>query len=147
MKTPFSVLSIFVGLTAAALTLTGCAAANVSANPDCDAGAAMQVKGFPAAVMLPAGAVIDSQSSGSPPEFASDNYQVVAHSASDSEAVRSFYRCALPARGFPIIDEEQGNVWLLRFSGLEVDDGSVMVGDGRAAGEVSIQIFLIEKES
>ena len=147
MKTPFAICSIFAGPPALALTLTGCAAADVSANAVCDASPAIQVEGFPAAVMLPAGAVIDSQSSGSPPQFASDNYQVVAHSASDIEAVRGFYRCALPAQGFPIIDEEQGNVWLFRFSGPEVDDGSVLVGDGSTEGEVSIQIFLVEKES
>lgn len=147
MKLPFAVGSIFVSLPAFVLILAGCAATNVSANPVCDAGAALQVEGFPAAVMLPAGAVIDTHSSGSPLEFASDNYQVAAHSASDIEAVRSFYRCALPAQGFPITDEEQGNVWLLRFGGPAIDDGSVLVGAGRTEGEVSIQIFLIEKES
>ncbi len=146
MKTPLAVRSIFAGLPAMALTLTGCAAANVSAKPVCDAGPSIQVEGFPSAVILPAGAVIDSQSSGSPPEFASDNYQVVAHSAADIDAVQGFYRCALPAQGYPLIEEEQGNSWLLRFSGPAVDDGSVLVGDGRTEGEVSIQIFLIEKE-
>lgn len=133
-------------LPAVSLTLAGCAANNVAAHTVCDAGPSIQVEGFPAAAVLPAGAIIDSQSSGFPPEFASDNYQVVAYAAADIETIRRFYRCALPELGYPVIGEEQGNVWLLRFGGPAVDDGSVLVGDGRTEGEVAIQIFMIEKE-
>jgi len=146
METPVTIRSFLTCLPALLLTLTGCAAANMSAKPVCDAGPAVGVNGFPASIILPAGAVLDDQSSGSPPEFASDNYQIAAHSASDIDAIRSFYRCTLPKLGFPIDSEEQGNFWLLRFGGPHVDYGSVLVGDGRTEGEVSIQIFLIEKE-
>lgn len=141
----------FAGLPALALIAGGCAVpdkivANETAAAICAGGPAAEIAGFPDSIMLPAGAALDDKSSGSPPEFASRNYQIVAHSMSDIEEIKSFYRCILPRRGFSIIDEEQGNYWLLRFSGPEVDDGSVLIGAGAAEGETSIQIFLIEQE-
>ncbi len=145
MNPSFYAPAIFVCLPAMALTLAGCATANVAASPVCNAGPSIQVEGFPAAFMLPTGAIIDNQSSASAPEFASGNYRVVAYSEADIAAVQTFYRCALPAQEFPVIEEEQAKFWLLRFGGPAVDDGSVLVGNGRTEGEVSIQIFLITK--
>ncbi|WP_339688856.1 hypothetical protein [uncultured Parasphingorhabdus sp.] len=127
-------------------SLASCATADSGAKAACPESQAMQVENYPSWNPLPQDAVIEQQTAGHPPEYASDNYAIVAKTAGTIEAVSAFYRCMLPRQNLTIISEEQGNVLLIRFAGESVDDGSITLrGDGEG-DETRIEIFVIEKE-
>lgn len=106
----------------------------------------MQVESYPSWILLPRDAIIEQQTAGHPPEYASDNYAIVAKTAGTVEAALAFYRCMLPRKNLSIISEEQGNVLLVRFAGDAVDDGSITLRDDGKGDGTRIEIFVIEKE-
>tara|TARA_R110000796_G_scaffold8843_17_gene29015 strand:- start:21865 stop:22335 length:471 start_codon:yes stop_codon:yes gene_type:complete len=127
-------------------SLASCAMADSGAKTACPESQAMQVENYPSSILLPQGAIIERKTAGHPPEYASDNYAVVATTAGTVEAALAFYRCMLPRQNLSIIREEQGNVLLIRFAGDAIDDGSVTLSDDGEGDGTRIEIFVIEKE-
>ncbi len=104
----------------------------------------MQVENYHSWILLPHDAIIEQQTAGHPPEYASDNHAIVAKTPGTVEAALAFYRCMLPRQNLSIISEEQGNVLLIRFAGDAVDDGSITLSDDGIG--TRIEIFVIETE-
>jgi hypothetical protein len=126
--------------------LASCATMDSAAKAACTDLQVMQVDNYPSSILLPHDAIIEQQTAGHPPEYASDNYVVAAKTAGTVEAALAFYRCMLPSRNLSIISEEKGNVLLIRFAGDAIDDGSITLSDDAEGGGTRIEIYVIEKE-
>jgi hypothetical protein len=128
------------------LLVTSCSTMDGTAKAACPESQAMQIENYPSSILFPDDAIIEQQTAGHPPEYASDNYAVVAQTPGTVDTVSAFYRCMLPRQNLSIISEEQGNVLLIRFAGEAVDDGSITLSDDVEGGGTRIEIFVIEKE-
>ena len=129
---------------AAMLVLPGCSTVDGAAYAACPESQAMRVENYPSSIILPSGSIIDRQTHGQPPEYASDNYVVVAQAPATPDDILSFYRCVLPRENLAIISEEKGNVLLIRFTGAGIDDGSITLSADTENGLTRIEIFVIE---
>lgn len=131
-------------LTAIMLVLASCSTLDSAANADCPELRTVEVENYPPSIILPPGSVIELQTHGQPPEYASDNYVIVANVPRTQDDILTFYRCALPRQNLSIISEEQGNVLLLRFAGEGIDDGSITLSGDTGDGGTRVEIFVIE---
>ena len=131
---------------AATLVLVSCSTVDGAAYAACPESQAMRVENYPSSILLPSGSIIDRQTHGQPPEYASDNYIVAAQASGSPEDILSFYRCMLPSQNLSIISEEKGNVLLIRFTGAGIDDASITLNGETENGGTRIGIFVIEKE-
>jgi hypothetical protein len=131
-------------LLAVMFVLAGCSTVDGAAYAACPESQAMRVGNYPSSVLLPPGSIIERKMHGAPPEYASDNYVVVAKASGSPDEILSFYRCALPSHNLSIISEEQGNVLLVRFAGEGIDDGSITLSGDTDNGGTRVEIFVIE---
>lgn len=129
---------------AAMLVLAGCSTIDGPADAACPQSPTTGVETYPSSIILPPGSVIEQQTHGQPPEYASDNYVIVAIVPGTQDDILSFYRCALPRQNLPIISEEQGNILLIRFAGEGIDDGSITLNGDADKGGTRVEIFVIE---
>ena len=132
-------------LTAIMLVLASCSTLDSAANAACPELRTVEVENYPPSIILPPESVIKQQTHGQPPEYASENYVIVANVPGTPDDILAFYRCALLSRNLSIISEEQGNVQLLRFAGEGIDDGSITLSGDIDNGGTHIEIFVIEK--
>lgn len=129
---------------AAMLVLAGCATTDGAADAACPESRATGVETYPSSIILPPGSVIEQQTHGQPPEYASDNYVIAASAPGTQDDILSFYRCALPRQNLSIISEEQGNILLIRFAGEGIDEGSITLNGDAEKGRTRVEIFVIE---
>jgi hypothetical protein len=131
-------------LIAAVLVLASCSTVDAAAYAACPESRMIRVENYPSALILPSGSIIERQTHGQPPEYASSNHVVVAQAPAPPDEILSFYRCALPSQNLAIISEEKANVLLIRFTGAGIDDGSITLSADTENGGTRIEIFVIE---
>tara|TARA_R110002124_G_scaffold77169_7_gene206615 strand:+ start:4832 stop:5233 length:402 start_codon:yes stop_codon:yes gene_type:complete len=129
---------------AVVLVLAGCSTIDGVADAACPESPTTEVENYPSSIILPPGSVIEQQTHGQPPEYASDNYIIVANVPGTQDDILSFYRCALPRQNLSIISEEQGNILLIRFAGEGIDEGSITLNGDAENGRTRVEIFVIE---
>lgn len=131
-------------LMVAMLVFSSCSAIGSAAIAACPESRMMQVESYPSSIILPSGSIVEQQTHRQPPEYASDNYVIVANVQGTQGEILSFYRCALPTQNLSITSEEKGNVLLIRFAGEGIDDGSITLSEGVDKDQTRVEIFVIE---